>query len=441
MPPLMRRALAVATVVYATAGVGSALADAPNPSANIPMTPPAACYTDGTSAACENGVVSALDSARADLELPAYTLPADFDSLPPDEQMFILSNLDRTSYDLPAIAGLSPTLDDAAQDGVANDTDPDPSSYLPQNLDLYGWDSNWAGGFPNAPYAYYDWMYDDGPGSPNIDCQSDGDPGCWGHRDDVLAFSNVGAIVMGGAAGTDGGGNPGYAMTLVATQTSDTSWTTLSYTWAQALADIDGGSGGGGSLGGGGGGSSGGGGGLSGGGGGGSSGGGGGSSGGGSSGGGSSGGGSSGGSGSSSGSGSSGSGSSSSGSSSAGAGGSAPSGPAAGSSGSADSGSLPPAPAPTPAAGTTSAPVAKIASVNARGHVVRFVLNASGPLSGYECALVRGSRSHSAHPRYASCGAVRVYRHLHAGRYTFFARALGPGGVHRAAAKRSFLIR
>jgi hypothetical protein len=73
--------------------------------------------------------------------------------------------------------------------------------------------------------------------------------------------------------------------------------------------------------------------------------------------------------------------------------------------------------------------------------VVRFVLNASGPLSGYECALVRGSRSHSAHPRYASCGAVRVYRHLHAGRYTFFARALGPGGVHRAAAKRSFLIR
>jgi hypothetical protein len=153
--------------------------------------------------------------------------------------MFILSNLDRVSYGLQPIVGLSTSLNSAAQLGVTNDSDPDPTPDLPP--DWLGWGSNWAGAWANAPLAYYEWMYDDGPGGPNLDCASAGDPGCWGHRQNVLAFNNVGAVVMGAAAGLDSSGSQGYAMTTVATSDSSTSWTALTYTWAEALADINGG--------------------------------------------------------------------------------------------------------------------------------------------------------------------------------------------------------
>jgi hypothetical protein len=45
-------------------------------------------------------------------------------------------------------------------------------------------------------------MYDDGPDSPNIDCTSAGAPGCWGHRDNILASwpgaSGAGLAVVNG---------------------------------------------------------------------------------------------------------------------------------------------------------------------------------------------------------------------------------------------------
>ena len=439
----MRHGLLLAALLYAAGATGTALATPSppdNPSANITFSPPASCYGSPTSATCENAVVSALNSAHAALGLGPYTVPADFDSLPPAEQMFILSNLDREAFGLPTIVGLSSDLNSAAALGVAEDSDPDPEPELPADLPLEGWDSNWAGGFVNAPDAYYEWMYDDGPGSPNEDCGAGGGGGCWGHRDDVLAFSNAGALVMGAASGTDGGGMAGYAMTIVATQDASTSWTTLTYTWAQAQADIGGGSSSGGSGGGSSGGS----------GSGGSSGGGG--SGGGSSGGGSSGGGSSGG---GSGSGSSGAGGSSGvgtdaagGGSSSGSGAGGAAGSSAGGGGSAGSAA---GSTPTPAAGASATPAATVITaaptplitrlrVARGGHAVRVVLGGSNVAGAFQCALVRRGTRHK--PRYAPCGAVRVYRHLAAGRYTFYARASKPvAGSKRTSVRRSFSIR
>jgi hypothetical protein len=360
-----------------------------------------------------------LNSAHAALGLGAYRLPADFDSLPPADQLLILSNLDRIAYGLPAISGLSPALDSASQLAVAEDTDPDPDPDLPPGLNIVGWWSNWAGGYANALLAYYGWMYDDGIGSPNIDCRSAGDPGCWGHRQDVLAMSDAGALVMGAAAGTDPYREPGYAMTIVGTASASTSWTTLSYTWTEALADIGGSGSSGGSGAGSGSGVS--------------------------------------GSGSSSGSGGSGSGSSgatgSSGASGASAGDdSSGSGSSSGSGGSSGAGRPPVIAIPsgstgtaTPASITKSVPPTAVitrARVNARAHAVRFVLLASGTPSGFQCALVRrsGKAARTGGPRYAACGAVRVYTHLAAGRYTFYARALGPPGSDRKAVRRSFSI-
>jgi hypothetical protein len=226
--------------VYLVCG-GTALASpnpATNPAANIPFTPPAVCGTAPTGAACEDAVVAALDSAGATLGLGPYDVPKDFDTLPPVEQMFILSDLDRVAYGLLPATGLSPTLNTVAGVGVTNDTDPDPTSVLPTDWD--GYTANWAGAFPNAPDAYYEWMYDDGPGGPNADCVNPGDPGCWGHRQGVVGLTSSLAVAMGAASGPDSGGTQGYAMTLVGTFDANTTWTTYNYTWAQALADING---------------------------------------------------------------------------------------------------------------------------------------------------------------------------------------------------------
>ena len=59
--------------------------------------------------------------------------------------------------------------------------------------------SNWAGGLPSVLEADFAWMYDDGPGSGNVDCRSEGSSGCWGHRHDILGLYRA-PVVMGAAA-------------------------------------------------------------------------------------------------------------------------------------------------------------------------------------------------------------------------------------------------
>ena len=80
-----------------------------------------------------------------------------------------------------------------AQSAAAADSDPNgPSGKT--------WGSNWAGGEASALLADYDWMYDDGPGSPNMDCTNAVANGCWDHRRNVLG--NYGPRPAMGAAVT-----------------------------------------------------------------------------------------------------------------------------------------------------------------------------------------------------------------------------------------------
>jgi hypothetical protein len=95
--------------------------------------------------------------------------------------------------------------------------------------------------------------------------------------------------------------------------------------------------------------------------------------------------------------------------------------------------------APVSAAGTP-APTAVIAQTSVRRHTVRFVLRASGGASGFACALVALAAGPKPSPQYVACGAVSVYTHLAAGSYTFYARALGPTGSARTPVRRSFSI-
>ncbi|MGA2006946.1 MAG: hypothetical protein ABSH27_05235 [Solirubrobacteraceae bacterium] len=197
------------------AASASASAAVPNPTTNIAVGAlPAACANAPRGPICLHAMVRALDRAHA-----------------------ALCNLDRLAYGLPAIAGLSPALNAVAATGVSRDADPDPSA-LVANLPTFGWSSNWAGGYGNALEAYYAWMYYDGWGgkqTSNLDCTSPTAGGCWGHREDVLAFPGQGLLSMGASVSRDTSGEIGYAITLVWTQ--QTNWTGFSYSWASAQAD------------------------------------------------------------------------------------------------------------------------------------------------------------------------------------------------------------
>jgi hypothetical protein len=238
------RSLSLATVVAAgslclSAAPAGAASVARSLAANIPIGAlPQTCDRAPDGDICVNAVVVALDTARADIGLGPYVLPADFNSLHGTEQILVLSNLDRIAYGLPPITGLSTTLASAAQSAMLSDVDPDPTPLLDDLSSGYGWTSNWAGDWANAPFAYYEWMYDDGydgPETSNIDCTSAAANGCWVHRRNVLAFSSAGTLSLGAAVGTDASGDTSYATTLV--WTPRTNWTSYSFTWAQAQAE------------------------------------------------------------------------------------------------------------------------------------------------------------------------------------------------------------
>ena len=147
----------------------------PHPPANLPLGPlPASCVQAPVGPACEEAVVANLDSARRQLGLGPYDLPSNFTSLAPARQLLVLTNLDRLAYGLAPVAGLNAELDESALEGVEQLSDPLPPVELLPGTAVWGFTSNWAGNFPNAPAAYYEWMYDDGYGGANAACTSAG---------------------------------------------------------------------------------------------------------------------------------------------------------------------------------------------------------------------------------------------------------------------------
>jgi hypothetical protein len=200
-----------------------------NPRSNYPIgSLPGACWTAPTGRTCLRAGISILNRARAHMDQPNYVLPRGFVSLTPAEQAFVLTNLDRLRYGLSPVPGLTAGLDRAAAAGVRAQNDPQPAG---------GWDaytSNWAGGYPNIVLAYEGWMYDDGPGSGNLDCTAANRAGCWGHRHDILwRFAPDGPLAMGAAARMASGGRSSYAMLLE--QERPGTHLRYVYRWAQAV--------------------------------------------------------------------------------------------------------------------------------------------------------------------------------------------------------------
>ncbi|HUE58302.1 MAG TPA: hypothetical protein VMO88_01840, partial [Acidimicrobiales bacterium] len=147
-------------------------------------TPPsgdydAACFGSSYSAAaCDQASLSDIDSALSGEGYGPLSLPSNYGSLSTVAQLVAVANAERAVRGLPQMPENS-TLDSMAYNGARNNSDPTgPSGYT--------WGSNIAMGYPTALSADYVWMYDDGANSPNVDCQSPGDSGCWGHRHNIL---------------------------------------------------------------------------------------------------------------------------------------------------------------------------------------------------------------------------------------------------------------
>ncbi|MBS1884920.1 MAG: hypothetical protein JSS97_18385, partial [Actinobacteria bacterium] len=235
----MSTGVVVLGVAFAIWGAGGAdAATPPDPASNFAAGPlPAACSTP-TSTDCENASIYYLDQARVAMGLGPYRLPPAFASMPADEQIFILTNLDREAYGSTMLTGLNAEVSAAAySEGVYYETDPG----VNEGSTPYGWHSGpavWAGWFVNAPAAYFAWVYDDGYGSPNGDCPEPTSTGCWGHRHVLVGDGSVVPgveWVMGAAAGLSAEGRQGYAALLVSARPGEPP--SYYYTWAQAVAE------------------------------------------------------------------------------------------------------------------------------------------------------------------------------------------------------------
>jgi hypothetical protein len=172
---------------------------ASDPAANRSLSPATlwACQVNPGGATCVNSVLDAIDRARAAEGVRAMRLPSGFAALSQPRQLFVIANLERSDRGLVTADGLSRGLDQNALAAARANQDPVPNPFFGN---AYG--SNWAGGIGSTLAVDFLWMYDDGPGSFNIDCRSPQDAGCWGHRHNIL-YRYQAPLIMGAAvAGT-----------------------------------------------------------------------------------------------------------------------------------------------------------------------------------------------------------------------------------------------
>ena len=165
-----------------------------------------ACSGMGTTVAanrtCDKAALPDFDKVRKSEGLGPMTLPGDFAGLSVASQLLAISNIERVDRGRRAVLGRSKSLDTLARQGAKQDRDPD----FPNPFTGSSGGANWAGAGNSALLDDFYWMYDDGPGSFNEDCQHKGDPGCWGHRHDIINAYGA-PVVMGAAAAygtTDG---------------------------------------------------------------------------------------------------------------------------------------------------------------------------------------------------------------------------------------------
>ncbi len=232
---------ALAPATKADAGSGSGTGPTSDPAANIAPSPNFLSDCSGTSydnsSGCENATLAAIDNARNQEGLPGMVLPTDWAQLTPAEQLFVSTNLERTVRGMAPLSGMATALDQASLSAAGQNSDPT----APAGFPWTSWGGNWAGAVGNPLEAIYFWMYDDGPGSYNLDCTPSDSAGCWGHRNNILMSLHCQPCVMGtGFSATAYQGNPSWTELLVDSSGSPA----LDFSWSAVLPDLPGSAGG-----------------------------------------------------------------------------------------------------------------------------------------------------------------------------------------------------
>jgi hypothetical protein len=120
---------------------------------------------------------------------------------------------------------MSSVLDAAATNAAIAGADPFPPAGFPASQ----WGGNMAQFVASPLEVLYYWMYDDGPGSPNIDCSTANPAGCFGHRLNILLPLPCTSCVAG-ASWVSRDDDRGNATELIV-ETSGSS--AVDFTWAE----------------------------------------------------------------------------------------------------------------------------------------------------------------------------------------------------------------
>jgi hypothetical protein len=160
---------------------------------------------EDVSAACLDSAVSLIELGRRSEQLGPLVLPSNWGRLSVAEQLFVLTDLERTARGLPPVTGLARDWDTVAQRGAAVGRDPrgegSVSRYRTSSGPQYDgsgttgyWSVETAGG-SNSIVATYEWVYTDGifadGSSGDSDCNASSPRRCWGHRDALLNDSDL----------------------------------------------------------------------------------------------------------------------------------------------------------------------------------------------------------------------------------------------------------
>jgi hypothetical protein len=225
--------VAVGLVAAAVPGIAAADTPTPDPTTNFQLSQAttSACDDSPLTAACLSAASADIDTARAVEGIGPITLPTGFAALTVPQQLLVLANLERVDRGENPVLGLTSTLDGNAQTGANSDADPPFPAPFPGS---YG-TGNWAGGYASTLEADFGWMYDDGLGSPNLECTAADQMHCWGHRHDVIETQLVAPLVMGAAEATNTQFSPSMAELFIG---GDSEAPIPSLTWAMLSTQL-----------------------------------------------------------------------------------------------------------------------------------------------------------------------------------------------------------
>ena len=214
-----------------------------NPVADVAADPDflSSCGAGSALMTCSSEVLRAIDYARSTEGLPPMRLElARFLGLSAPEQLFAVTNLERTARGLLPVAALTEQLDANAAAGALSLGDASLRGWkLSGGRSVTAWSSNWARA-SNVLVADYVWMYADATGF-NAKCPASGASGCWGHRDNILAVSPSDACpagprpheVMGAALADPASSGPASIVQLFVNECGALP-TDVVFTWGQA---------------------------------------------------------------------------------------------------------------------------------------------------------------------------------------------------------------